>query len=246
MFALSVARAVCFGATLCLVPLDCIHAQAVLPAALPATAPTSISPSQLPSANPVASTPRALQQVSWDGDQLKVVAINASLNSILREIAKKADLSVTGSCADEQVFGTYGPGSLDTILPQLLDGQSVNMLLVDHMGKQQKELMLTARTGGITPPGVQAAQANPASPVTYPAQQVFQGTEQPSRAPAPAVGNAVANGVGLAGQDNQNGTAAGASPADGNQPVSPNGVKTPQQIFEQLQRLRQQIQNSTQ
>jgi hypothetical protein len=33
--------------------------------------------------------------------------------------------------------------------------------------------------------------------------------------------------------------------ADGSQPQSPNGVSTPQQIYEQLQKLRQQQQTAT-
>ena len=234
MMAMSARRAAFFGAFLL------VHAVGQAQAGLPATAPTAISPSQLPSANPAVSNLKATQQISWDGNQLLVFATNADLNALLREIGSRTNLSITGTAPDERIFGTYGPGSLDTVLPQLLDGQSVNMLLVDHTGKQKKELVLTMRTGGVTPPGPQTAQTSPAYPVSNPAQQVFQGSDAQPRAqasPAGALpGNPGANGTGVAAQTGAPGTA---TPADSGQPVSPNGVKTPQQIFEQLQRLRQ-------
>ena len=232
-------RAAFLGALVCAGLEAVVHAQA----GLPATAPTAISPSQLPSANPPVGSLKATQQISWNGTQLQVVATNAGLNAILQEIASKTGLSITGTAPDERIFGTYGPGSLDTVLPQLLDGQSVNMLLVDHTGKQKKELVLTMRTGGVTPPSPQTGQSSAAYPVSNPAQPSFQGSDASRRAQAPPVGaipgDPGVNGTGAAAQGGQNPAPSAAAPADGSQPVSPNGVKTPQQIFEQLQRLRQ-------
>jgi hypothetical protein len=145
-------------------------------------------------------------------------------------------MKITGGVSDERVFGKYGPADPAQVLAELLDGTASNMILVHREGEAQAELILTPRQGGPTPPNpnahafddrpepresspIRAAQPEPApAPVSRP--------ETPSVTPATP--------------------AAGSTPANPSQPDSPNGVKTPQQIYEQLQRLRTQQQQSTQ
>lgn len=150
---------------------------------LPSTAPTS-----LPSAGitaPIAATAGAgtypdphhhRAQVSCTAGQLSVHADNSSLNGILRAVAHCTGMRITGGVADQRVFGNYGPAAPATVLTTLLDGTGTNMLLLETAENQPAELVLTPRTGGITPPSpntvadddVEAQITAPAAPAGQP------------------------------------------------------------------------------
>jgi hypothetical protein len=112
----------------------------------------------------------------------------------------------------------------------LLDGTGSNMLLVARDGTPPAELILTPRQGGPTPPNPSAQTFDDRSDT----DQAQPAPEQPppSTFEAPSARNRTAPPITPATPDS-------AAPADASQPDSPNGVKTPQQIYEQLQRLRQ-------
>jgi hypothetical protein len=193
-----------------------------LPLAQPLTPPVPLPPSQLP-------PHRAL--ITYTGGALSVSADNSSLNQILREISRETGIKISGGVNDERVFGQYGPGTLSQVLASLLDGTGSNMLILYGDGAAPAQLILTSRQGGPTPPNPNAAlleernatQIAPGAPPVEPAED--SETNRPS-----------ANATDTPG-------AKGAPPAsNANQPEAPNGVKTPQQIYEQLQRLRQQQQ----
>jgi hypothetical protein len=170
-------------------------------------------------------------QVTYTDGALSVSADNASLNQILRQIAADTKMKITGGVADERVFGQYGPAEPAQILAALLDGTGSNMILVHRDTDAPAELILTPRHGGATPPNPNAAAFDDRSEVE---------ASQPIPAPpVPPQGNPTAQPIG-------EGTPAGTIPTNGSQPDSPNGVKTPQQIYEQLQRMRQQQQQPTQ
>jgi hypothetical protein len=167
---------------------------------------------------------------------LSVSADNASLNQILRQIATDIGMKITGGVADERVFGEYGPAPPDQILSALLDGTGSNLVLVHRDGDAIAELILTPRQGGPTPPSPTSAAFNDRSePHDTPPVQVAQPAPEP---PSPANQIHPPPSTGAA--------STGTSPADQSQPESPNGVKTPQQIYEQLQRMRQQQQQQQQ
>lgn len=148
-------------------------------------------------------------------------------------------MKITGGVADERVFGEYGPAPPDQILSALLDGTGSNMILVHRDGDAIAELILTPRQGGPTPPSPTSAAFNDRSePRQTPPIQVAQPAPEPlgsvdlaNQATPPASTGAASTGT---------------SPSDSSQPESPNGVKTPQQIYEQLQRMRQQQQQQQQ
>jgi hypothetical protein len=195
---------------------------------LPATPPTAapdlpLLPSQKP-------PQRA--QVTYANDTLTVSADNSSLNQILRQISSAAGVKITGGVTDERVFGHYGPAPLAQILAALLDGTGSNMLLTPTDGVGPAELVLTPRQGGPTPPNPNAAAFDERPEPQEPAPE----PEQPAAALPP--GNRTI--VPIAPPT----SAPGTTPTDGSQPDSPNGVKTPQQIYEQLQRMRQQQQQT--
>jgi hypothetical protein len=234
--------------------------------ALPATRPTA---EELPTAVPASSlTPgeRATHraEVAYAQGQLEVTASNSSLNQILREIARATGMKITGGVADERVYGKYGPAAPAQVLASLLEGTGSNMLLRETDLATPAELVLTPRLGGPTPPNPSAsgfdddagerpepqpqqyssrgrlsrpAQLPFSAPVpTPPITSVQMTPETPPPAgfvSAPTVDPATEPGTTPGPNTQSTGTS---------DPASPNGVKTPQQIYQQLQQLQQQQQ----
>lgn len=167
-----------------------------------------------------AEQPAHPAEVSYSNGMLNVAASNSSLNQILRDISRETGMKITGGVADERVFGNYGPAPAAQVLSALLDGTSSNMLLVGSNGASPAELVLTPRSGGVTPPNPGAAameEDNSQSEDEAPKQ----GYPSPPSAPA-----------------NPSESQPAPPAPDNAQPKSPNGVKTPQDIFNELQQMR--------
>jgi hypothetical protein len=236
-------------ATLCaLIPVALVPFEAAAqvslprPPGLPVTQPTAQAPAQAMAQAPTAATNQTHRaEVSYADGQLSVAANNSSLNQILREISRQTGMKITGGVADERVFGSYGPATPAKVLAALLDGTGSNMLLVQSPAntleapKAPVELVLTPRHGGPTPPNPNAAGFGDSAD--------SQGMDSPQQNPQ-------SDRSPFRSQPQQTST-----PVDPNRPItpsalpastdttddkSPNGVKTPQQIYEQLLRLRQQ------
>lgn len=211
-------------------------------AAIPATAPTQ-SVSNLPSAQPSAGLGRSAQgSVVWNGATLSVSGGGDSLRNILRQVARATGMKVTGGVPDERVFGTYGPAPVQQVLASLFNGLSVNMMLINGSATQPKELLLTARTGGPTPP----SQALPLSMSDDPADvnlaqpRPGRHTSPDSFGQPPTQEQPGSNGALPAVPLNDAAGSGGTPPTDANgQPQSPNGVRTPEQIFEELRKRQQ-------
>jgi hypothetical protein len=158
---------------------------------------------------------------------LSVSADNSSLNQILRQVSTSTGIKITGGVADERVFGHYGPDTPAQVLTSLLDGTGSNMVIEQQDPDAPAQLILTPRQGGPTPPNPNAAAFEDRSePRPAPPGEA----EQPASVPTQTT---------PAGPPANPAAPAGTSPANSSQPDSPNGVKTPQQIYEQLQRMRQ-------
>src|SRR5215469_3142291 len=217
-----------------------VHAQSrpapnPAPSTLPSTPPTTVPPISAPAlpATP-GQSPAQRAQVSYVNGELTISASNSSLNQILRDISRLLGIKITGGVAEERVFGNYGPAPTNEVLRTLLDGTSSNMLYIQASGNNPSELILTTRTGGPTPPNPNAArfddnaddeESSPRPPYR-PLQVPVSGQSQSTPVPA----NAVPQPVNPQPTDNNSNTAA--PPSDSNQQQSPNGVKTPQQIYE--------------
>lgn len=161
-------------------------------------------------------------EITYTDGKLFVSANNSSLNQILRDIGRKTGMKITGGVTDERVFGQYGPDAPSKILGTLLDGTGSNMLLLQATSVTPAELILTPRQGRPTPHNPNASSfdddsADAPANGNFPPIQPRYPPATPPQAPAAAA-------------------PAGSEPAQ----QSPNAVKTPQQIYEQLQRLRQQ------
>jgi len=205
------------AATFAFSALLCAQARRVSPAK-----PTAATPVALPATPPTTRpelppTPQQLPSrpatVTYTNGMLEVSANNSSLVQILHEISLKTGMKITGGVTDERVFGQYGPAPAAQILNSLLDGTGSNMLLVESNGTSPAELILTSRQGGVTPPNPNAVSVEDND------QPDEQGPKQSSQPMEPQTNPAAVE------------------PA---QPPSPNGVRTPQDIYDQLRKLRQQ------
>ena len=197
------------------------------PSALPATTPTEapapkpLTPDQLPPHRAV---------VRYHAGRLSVEADNSSLNQILWAIGREMGMKITGGVVDERVYGTYGPDDPARILTTLLDGTGSNMLLKESLAPGASELVLTPRGGGPAPPGP--------TPGPDVAEELKE--DLPPQQLRPRVVTTVAPAaVPAAPPAAPPATAAQTTPSAA-LPTSPNGVKTPQQIYEQLLKLQQQ------
>jgi hypothetical protein len=207
-----------------------VLAQSTLPATGPTVLPTAgPQMNAAPAPEPAGRAGRA--RVVWSDGQLEVTADNSSLNQILHEISRETGMKITGGVTDERVFGKYGPGAPAEILMRLLDGTGSNMLLRETASKVPAELILTVRQGGPTPPNPNARGLDEDAPE----DEVQTPPPAAMAAPMPPAQPVDANAGAAGGNSAANGGAApGAADA-----ASPNGVRTPQQIFEQLQQMQQ-------
>lgn len=217
-----------------------LSAAAQTPSTVPPSKPTSVTPLQSAQSYPTPPAPHHAE-VTYSGGLLSVRAANSSLNQILRDISREIGMKISGGVAEDRVFGSYGPDAPAKVIRTLLDGTQSNMLLVENGHASPTELILTPRTGGVTPPNPSAFHDEPADtppqasappePTRGQPQQQNR-TSETTQAPANEPGTAPAAQPAAP-------SAAGDQPAGADQ-QPPNGVKTPQQIYEQLQKLRSQ------
>jgi hypothetical protein len=215
--------------------------------ALPPAQPTQVQPaaSLQPATTPAPHAYRA--RVEFSGNQLSITADNSSLNEILSEISRLTGMKITGGVTDERVYGSYGPDSAQVVLNQLLDGTGTNVMLLETPQHNLAELVLTPRNGGPTPPSPSASRDEERDEESLPPGLAGRRREFPT-------GGRRDRFDGTPGQENrqfeqpQPGQQPPAPPANPETPStqpdasqqSPNGVKTPQQIYEEL--VRQQAQ----
>jgi hypothetical protein len=175
--------------------------------------------------------------------KLEVNADDSSLNQILREIANQTGMTIRGRLAEERVFGRYGPAAPVEILLRLLDGTGCNVLLVTTPAGVPRELIVTPRQGGATPPSPSQAVASRAEP---PRQVQALSAALSRKTPGTAlygVGDGRGNTSEMRSDSGEGGSENGVRSPVPALPQSPNGVKTPQQIAEGLRELK--LQGST-
>ncbi len=149
-------------------------------------------------------------QIVFAGDTLSIHADNSSLAGILRQFAAKSGMRIEGLASDERVFGTFGPGAPRDVLADLLNGTSYNLVLLGDLSNgAPRQLILTPATHSAGGASAPSPQVNPDEANAEP--------EEPQEVYVPEVPRPL--------------------PSDP-PPTSP-AVRTPQQLFEQLQRMRQ-------
>jgi hypothetical protein len=184
-----------------------------------------------PASNPVVASapqpplsllqePAQHAQVRLSSQGLFIQAENANLSQILKEIAGDTGMKLEGLGKDQRIFGNYGPGVAREVLSQLLEGTGYNVLMVGETEQgTPRELVLTPRTTSTSTTATSSAPARNAD-ADEEAAEPEDVPPQPQTPPPQPVGQ----------QQSPNG----------------NGVKTPQQLLEELRRLRDQNQNPDQ
>jgi hypothetical protein len=208
---------------------------------LPQIPPTIAAPEPLLPAPKAVPKLRHPAQVDYTPGSLKITANNSSLNQILGQISKATGLKIMGGVTDERVFGTYGPADIASVLTRLLDGFPINVLLRENGQRQPTELILTPRRANALPVAPSArVQAKPDTEDRPPQlaphldrpSEAFDGSDESGPEEAPAVSTLPPElGPPERGEP---------SPEPTTTQQSPNGVKTPQEIYEQLIQLQKQ------
>ena len=175
--------------------------------------------------------PRHRAQVEFSGGKLRVIADNSSLNQILTEVAGRVGMKITGSIPEERVFGIYGPAEPAIVVAHLLAGSGSNILLREDAQRIPRELILMPRTGGPSPPSPSSSTSDQVDTEDLPPQLMPHVNHSQPLVPAAAI-----QPIALPASAPTNQSAA--PPATTTQ-QSPNGVKTPQQIYDQLIQLQQ-------
>lgn len=166
----------------------------------------------------VTDQPSQPATVTLKGAKLSIKANNSTLADILNQVSKAGGMKIdglqTGGAADERIFGSYGPGRPREVLSQLLDGCGFNVIMLGKTpAGTPKSLSLSPRAPGGVP--------NP--PAQSPAAQ-YQDYRQNFVAPPTTYPKPRNNTPNPTAQPTQN------------------RVRTPQEILQELERMRQRQQ----
>jgi hypothetical protein len=210
-------------------PTPPIAPQQAAVAPLTASQPAAPPPVAPLTASSLLDQPAKPAQVHVDDGELSVKADNSTLSGILHDISSQTGMTVDGLSRDQRVFGNYGPATPREILSALLDGMGYNVMMVGVLDNgAPRQLVLTLRTsgaaaapgpgsnGGRQMPGIRQNAGDDDDDST-PDQQDAQPPRPEPNPPEPAP------------QPEQ-------TPPAG----QPGQIKTPQQMLQELQQIRQQ------
>ncbi len=174
---------------------------------------------------PLDSLPAVAPEVAFQNGLLSIVAPNSTLGDVLREVRKEtaAEIDVPAN-ASERVAVRLGPAPPREVMAELLNGSHFNYILLGSPENTNAlvRVVLVAKTGPDIP-DTTTAQANPPAPVT--AKPADEG-DTAENTVDPAVDQA-------------------ATEADETPPDEP-GVKTPQQMLQEMQQRQMQMQQQQQ
>ena len=181
-------------------------------------------------------------QVTYENNELTIVAPNSTLADILRAVKKLTGAEIDVPAAPERVVTRLGPGPARDVVADLLNGSRFNYVLLgspDNLSALSR-VVLVAKTGNqeITPNPAPVAQMQP--PVQQqPQQQPVFG--QPGD--AQAEGNEILDQPeeNAAPEDNPDQNANEADQQQQQQQDNPQ-VKTPQQMLQEMQQRQMQLQ----
>ena len=169
------------------------------------------------------SQPSKKAEVTVASHSLAIKADNSALSEILHDISGSTGMKVEGFSKDERVFGSYGPGDAREVLMSLLEGSGYNILMVGSTADgAPRELTLSPRT--TTASGAAApVRANNNNEDEEDVEQEVPQVQTPEPQLPPQAVNPQ--------------TGSGGDPSQ-QQP------RTPQEILQELQRIRQQGQSN--
>jgi len=175
-------------------------------------------------------------QVTYQNNQLTIVAPNSTLADILRAVHKQTGAEIEVPAAPERVVTHLGPGPAREVVAELLNGSRFNYVLLGSPADDSAltRIVLVAKSGSqeVTPGPGADQPFNQANVNVAP-----QPTEQMQEAEADSSDdNADDNGDQSADADQQQQA----------QPQDQNGVKTPQQMLQEMQQRQMQMQQQQQ
>ncbi len=164
--------------------------------------------------------------IDFSDDRLTIHAANSSLRAILNQLGSIIGVQVQGLTKDDRIFGVYGPGTPQEVLSALLDDSGYNVLIAGRKPDgSPREVVLSTRSAD---PSAGAATA--ANSRTQPTNEDDDGDENNAPPPQPAF---------FASPPRGSQAAPPGSTAPQGTPATPSQVRTPQQMFEELQRMHQ-------
>jgi hypothetical protein len=207
----------------------------------------------------LAQKPAVAPKVQYQNGQLSIVAENSTLGDILRAVHQQ-----TGAVVDlppnatERVVANLGPGPSRDVLAKLLNGSSFNYVMLGSATdpNQVEHVIVSAKTGGDV--GAMATNApqpgfngrTPFSPQAPQNQPMISGTpegdaasEDTAEDPAGEAANDTANEEPAPAEE---APAAEGQPADQQGQPANGGIKTPEQLLQELQRQQQMQQQQMQ
>jgi hypothetical protein len=196
----------------------------VPPPPLPSGSTGPVQPIPLDSMAPVPP------QVSYQNEQLTIVAPNSTLGDILRAVKKQTGADIEVPSAPERVVTHLGPGPARDIMAELLNGSRFNYVL---LGSPSNDALLT-RVVLVAKTGPENVAAPPSGPSLAEQQQL--GIVQANQGQQPEMGPDAndADATEENADDNADQAAAEAEqqpPANADQPP----VKTPQEMLQEMQ-----------
>jgi hypothetical protein len=195
------------------------------PAPLPALPSGPTGPVQQIPLDSIAPVP---PQVSYQNAQLTIVAGNSTLGDILRAVRKQTGAEIEIPSAPERVVTHLGPGPAREVVAELLNGSRFNYVLLGSPSDEAQltRVVLVAKTG---PDNV--------SPANGPslAEQQQLGIVPAPNGPQPEVGPDATDAE--ANDDNNTDENADQAAQEAEQQPAPDqpGVKTPQQMLQEMQ-----------
>ena len=145
---------------------------------------------------PAASAPAVPEKPDWpinnppspasvvlNSGELRIDAINSSLQEILRQVCTETGARIEGLNADQRVFGVYGPGRPRDVIAQLLEGTGYNVVMVgSHGNGEPLQIVLSERPTGGTQPNAPVGASEVEPPPYEPPVPVMR-PPQPQQTP---------------------------------------------------------------
>ncbi len=182
---------------------------------VPASVAQAGAPSSLLDQSPAAPV------IQLAAGKLTIQAANSSLRAILDDLQTRTGTKIQGLSGDERIFGVYGPGNPQEVLSALLDDSGYNVLISGRNADgAPREIVLSAHAAG--PPAGATAQGGTR---TQASGEDDDSEGETTPVPQPALF-----------APPQPVQPSGASTAPPGSPQQQ--IKTPQQMLEELQRMR--------
>ena len=181
--------------------------------------------------------------VTYEGGNLTIEAKNSTLSDVLQAVGKHtgATFDISSGDTTERVVGRIGPGPARDVLATLLNGSHFNYVMVSPLGKPSElsRVLLTPRSSVPASGYTAQQQPNPQfqqQPMAMSPMQPQAGAAEETAADADA--GAEENNEAQDTSDAAQETAEQSSAQPG---VPPPGVKTPEQLLQELRQQQQQV-----